>query len=226
MYYLKSRYYDPEICRFINCDDVNYIGLTESEISYNLFSYCENNPINDSDRNGFLAFSIIGKFFVGAIIGFLMTYLSDLITNIINKAKNIFKMISSLGTYISGVLSEALNMIWGGGISGKIVILVGTKFIKHLADALLNKIKINWMNLLKDIIKGLISMVMPKFKLKVPKYIRDIKSQAINKGIKGTVKLMQYLQKQIKIKTYVNYGLSKLQSIIKTIIKGLWKKYA
>ena len=27
LYYLQSRYYDPEVCRFINCDDVNYIGV-------------------------------------------------------------------------------------------------------------------------------------------------------------------------------------------------------
>ena len=52
MYYLQSRYYDPEICRFINCDDVNYIGLTESEISYNPFAYCENDPVNKVDASG------------------------------------------------------------------------------------------------------------------------------------------------------------------------------
>ena len=40
MYYLQSRYYDPEIKRFINSDDVNYIGATGSEISYNPFAYC------------------------------------------------------------------------------------------------------------------------------------------------------------------------------------------
>lgn len=55
MYYLQSRYYDPEICRFINCDDVNYIGLTESEISYNPFAYCENNAVNRVDPSGCFA---------------------------------------------------------------------------------------------------------------------------------------------------------------------------
>ena len=52
MYYLQSRYYDPEICRFINSDDVNYIGATGSEISYNPFAYCENNPVNATDTLG------------------------------------------------------------------------------------------------------------------------------------------------------------------------------
>ena len=31
---------------------MNYIGVTESEISYNPFAYCENNPINYSDPTG------------------------------------------------------------------------------------------------------------------------------------------------------------------------------
>ena len=48
LYYLQSRYYDPETGRFINCDDVNYIGVTGMEISYNPFAYCTNEPINCS----------------------------------------------------------------------------------------------------------------------------------------------------------------------------------
>lgn len=59
LYYLQSRYYDPEVGRFINCDDVNYIGVTESELSYNPFAYCENDPVNDSDPNGTLSWKKI-----------------------------------------------------------------------------------------------------------------------------------------------------------------------
>ena len=53
-YYLQSRYYDPEVGRFINCDDVNYIGITGTFDSYNAFAYCENDPVNDSDPSGCL----------------------------------------------------------------------------------------------------------------------------------------------------------------------------
>ena len=51
-YYLQSRYYDPEVGRFINCDDVNYIGASGIEISYNAFAYCENDPVINSDPSG------------------------------------------------------------------------------------------------------------------------------------------------------------------------------
>lgn len=52
MYYLQSRYYDPEVCRFINSDDVNYIGLAGTVGSYNAFAYCENNPVIFTDPTG------------------------------------------------------------------------------------------------------------------------------------------------------------------------------
>ena len=45
MYYLQSRYYDPNTCRFISPDDVSCIGANGDFTSYNLFAYCSNKPI-------------------------------------------------------------------------------------------------------------------------------------------------------------------------------------
>ncbi|MGN1316456.1 MAG: RHS repeat domain-containing protein [Acutalibacteraceae bacterium] len=52
MYYLQSRYYDPEICRFINADSTDYLGATGTLLSYNLFAYCENDGVNYVDVKG------------------------------------------------------------------------------------------------------------------------------------------------------------------------------
>lgn len=52
MYYLQSRYYDTAICRFINADDIDYLGADGSSLSCNLFAYCMNNPVNRFDVNG------------------------------------------------------------------------------------------------------------------------------------------------------------------------------
>gem|GEM_PF-6059824 len=49
-YYLKSRYYDPAICRFISADSLLLIGSSSS--SLNLFAYCGNNPVNRVDYGG------------------------------------------------------------------------------------------------------------------------------------------------------------------------------
>lgn len=49
-YYLINRYYDPEICRFINADD-----FMLSRESNNLFQYANNNPIRFVDYDGLFA---------------------------------------------------------------------------------------------------------------------------------------------------------------------------
>lgn len=63
MYYLQSRYFEPEIGRFINSDNVNYLGMTESEVSYNPFAYCNNNPIGGTDEDGLYNLSDLIKSF-------------------------------------------------------------------------------------------------------------------------------------------------------------------
>ena len=50
-YYVSSRYYDPEIGRWINADSV-IAGVGGSVQGYNLFAYCFNNPVNMSDPTG------------------------------------------------------------------------------------------------------------------------------------------------------------------------------
>ena len=50
-YYLQSRYYNPTWGRFINADGVAYLGAG-SFASYNLFTYCGNNPVMGYDPMG------------------------------------------------------------------------------------------------------------------------------------------------------------------------------
>lgn len=49
LYYLQSRYYDPNTGRFINADLPNYVSITGG----NLFAYCRNNPTNRLDKLGY-----------------------------------------------------------------------------------------------------------------------------------------------------------------------------
>jgi len=50
LYYLNSRYYNPEWGRFINADV--YLGCTGDILGYNLYLYVSNNPVNNSDETG------------------------------------------------------------------------------------------------------------------------------------------------------------------------------
>ena len=47
---MQSRYYDPELGRFINADAFTSTG--QGVLGNNMFAYCGNNPINMSDYSG------------------------------------------------------------------------------------------------------------------------------------------------------------------------------
>ena len=51
LYYLNSRYYDANTCRFINADAV-MSSVNGSLKGFNLYGYCFNNPVNMSDSSG------------------------------------------------------------------------------------------------------------------------------------------------------------------------------
>lgn len=84
LYYLGSRYYDPETGRFINADGL--LGANGDTLSYNLFAYCSNNPIINSDPTGMG----IGDFFKKIGKG-----LSDFGNAVVNTTKKIVHCIKA-----------------------------------------------------------------------------------------------------------------------------------
>ena len=58
LYYLNARYYDSAIHRFVNRDDISYLGATGDFNSYNLYAYCSNNPVMYVDPMGTESISI------------------------------------------------------------------------------------------------------------------------------------------------------------------------
>ena len=57
LYYLNSRYYDPETGRFLNADGIIGSG---GIIGYNMFAACNNNPVMLSDPSGLCPIGFIG----------------------------------------------------------------------------------------------------------------------------------------------------------------------
>lgn len=130
LYYCQSRYYSPEWGRFINADDTSLLMLTTGDIhGANLFAYCNNDPVNHIDPNGFLGkhwynkvsnvakaidVAIIaitaGKSLVGikAIRAFLKANRRKLVQNI---TKQLTKMIGSYAaTFLPAAFDIALTL--------------------------------------------------------------------------------------------------------------------
>lgn len=51
LYNLKTRFYDPEVGRFLNMDSIDY-AAPETINGLNLFAYCNNNPVMNVDPDG------------------------------------------------------------------------------------------------------------------------------------------------------------------------------
>ena len=72
LYYLQSRYYNPQWGRFLNVD--GYINANGDLIGFNMYAYCSNNPIMYTDPSGT---SIITIIVAGVIIGLVVLSLSS-----------------------------------------------------------------------------------------------------------------------------------------------------
>ncbi len=119
MYFLKSRYYNPELHRFISADS----QLCDDILGNNTFTYCSNNPISRSDKDGkgwWVA--------AGAIIGAVVGAASRVASNIVTQKK-----------WYEGIAGAAI----GGAISGAIISATGNialgSFVGAATESLTNQ---------------------------------------------------------------------------------------
>ena len=69
LYYVSSRYYDPEIGRFISPDTTEILTATPMGLTdKNLYAYCDNNPVIRADHGGDF-WHIVAGAAIGGLIG-------------------------------------------------------------------------------------------------------------------------------------------------------------
>ena len=78
MYYLQSRYYDPVMKRMLCADDESLTSGAALN-NNNLFTYCDNNPVNRADVEGDI-WNIVAGAAIGAISNIALTVITDKIT--------------------------------------------------------------------------------------------------------------------------------------------------
>jgi len=69
LYWVSSRYYSPELCRWISPDSIEYLDA-ESINGLNLYCYCMNNPIMNVDPSGHAWYNVLWDW-INTIAGFL-----------------------------------------------------------------------------------------------------------------------------------------------------------
>ena len=104
-YYLQSRYYDAAICRFINAD--SYSSTGQGILGYNMFAYCNNNPVVQADHNGEFDLLTLVSAAVSAAVNVATTYtLTDALVSAAIGAAN---AIPVAGPFIAGGISGAYS---------------------------------------------------------------------------------------------------------------------
>ena len=125
LYYLNSRYYDPEVGRFISLDAVDYLA-PDSIHGLNLFAYCFNNPIMYADPSGhmpeWLKWVVGGLAIAGLIAATVLTF----------------------GVAGPGAIAIGASMLTGGLVSAGI----------NIADQLHDGGKFNWTELAISTLSG------------------------------------------------------------------------
>ena len=124
LYYLQSRYYDSDICRFINADIHEIVNVTKDvNVGINLFAYCNNNPINSRDINGHfylltvagVSISAVSVAIIVAVFSFAILYaisptfrsaVDDVVYMLANKA---ITAVKSFAATISAIVKVAKN---------------------------------------------------------------------------------------------------------------------
>lgn len=130
-YYLQTRYYDPDLMRFINPDNYELIPeLASTLYQLNLYSYCGNNPVMNTDESGEGIFSaLLLGLIVGVIVGAVSYTMSEVISYVITGewtwSWGMFAG-SVLGGAISGMIGvTGISMVWLSGINGLTSTMIG-----------------------------------------------------------------------------------------------------
>ena len=113
LYYVNSRYYDPETCRFISADDISLVSASPMALTdKNLYAYCDNNPIARLDLDGMFWMHVAAAL-TGAVVNVAITYVSKKVTGqdftpddfLLAAATGAINTIPRLGPWANGIIN-------------------------------------------------------------------------------------------------------------------------
>ncbi len=125
LYYVSSRYYDPQLCRFISPDTTNVLDMQSDFHDKNLYAYCDNNPVMRKDAGGEF-WTIASGAVIGAVISAGIEFGMQLATG--GKIDVINIGLAALGGAAGGALAAT-----GLGYMGQVI---GNATISGVSEAI------------------------------------------------------------------------------------------
>ena len=134
LYYLQSRYYDPELGRFINAD--SYTSTGQGILGNNMFTYCGNNPVGREDDGGEFWNVVVGAV-IGAVVNTVVSYAAS------TMAGEEFSLADAGVAFASGAIAGAVAAT-GLGALGQAVVGGAVGFGGSVVNNVLEGEDISW----------------------------------------------------------------------------------
>ena len=127
LYYLNSRYYDPDIGRFISPDTTDILTTTPTGLTdKNLYAYCDNNPITRADNGG-----EFWHILVGAAVSIASQYICDVATNLL-EGRTLLESLTPTSSWVDYGAAAVSGALAASGI-GAVASIVGNAALSGTA---------------------------------------------------------------------------------------------
>ncbi|QHT59374.1 PKD domain-containing protein [Paenibacillus lycopersici] len=142
LYYMRARYYNPEIRRFINEDTL--LGSIANSQELNRYAYAQGNPVSHIDPGGhWVGYDDAVAAGVGAATGLTGQYISDVVANLSNGKTGLsaFAPTSGWNAYTGSAVGGAITGV--SALYGPVGIAVGN-VVGSAAGSAINQIGDRW----------------------------------------------------------------------------------
>lgn len=204
LYYLNSRYYNPEWGRFVSVDA--FADTQQNVIGTNAYAYCGNNPTCRSDSYGDVWMTTIGIMVVGGLIGGITSAVSTAcIDKVFERSVNWKSVaISAVSGFVDGAISASPL---GPGV--RIVLGVAVEVVTYSVET----DEFNWIEMTFDVGTSLVFDLIGSKKLSFYDEFNDSLSFS-RKKIEREARRQNRSYAQKAVASVKNYTTERITSII------------
>ncbi len=219
LYFLKTRYYDPEVGRFISIDDLSYLD-PESINGLNLYAYCANNPVMNVDQNG----TFIISFLVGLCVSFAVGFTASAVSQGLEYGWDNINFWQAGIDGLFAVASAALAAT-GIGMLGSMAIGAAMGFSQYAIGAAFHGEKLTWMGALMSLTFGAISGAVSGAGASNSKVLADNMTGKASQGVKALITSAQkYGMQSTQMQKVMNLYVKAIHACVQNTVNKVFTK--